>query len=112
LRPGISDSALAAFEERLQYPENAVPDRRPRVPGTKPAHGPLFPDDIGRLWVRVGEGPSGAWDVFAPDGVYLGQIPVPQAAGYQQAVVRGSRLALATVIDGVPTVIVYSLVGM
>ena len=106
-------SALAAFTE-LAATSSGTPDRRPRVPELKPAHGTLFVDDQDRIWVR-GATPAGAgpvWDVIAEDGRFLGQIQVPEPPTPNvRPAVRGGLLVLPTQVDGVPTVVVYDLVS-
>jgi hypothetical protein len=107
------DSALAAFAELTEALEGATPDRQPGVRQNKPAHGSIFVDDQDRVWVRVtaaaGEGP--AWDVIDADGRFLGQVEVPVSPTWANPAVRGDRLAVVTEIDGVPTVVVYRIVG-
>ena len=104
------DSALAAFSERAAT-SNGTPDRRPRVPELKPAHGTLFVDNQDRIWVR-GTAPAGAtpvWDVIGEDGRFLGQIQIPEFSSLRVFAERGDLVALPTQVDGVPTVVVYDL---
>lgn len=107
------DSASAAFRERVQEMGGLKPDREPRIPETKPAHGALFVDDEDRVWVRrtpdAGEDP--AWDVIDADGRFLGSVSVPVRLAFVTPVLRDNRLALVTEPDGVPIVVVYDLVG-
>lgn len=104
------DSALAAFRERTaQVMENGmVPDRDPRVPDVKPAHGGLFIDDRDRIWVFRANSPVPSWDVIAADGRFLGSV---SAISGTRAAVRNGRLAMATSEGGVPAVVVYDIVG-
>ena len=106
------DSALAAFDQRVEAAGGAVPERQPRVPTAKPAHGTLFIDDEDRIWVRgtpaSGESPS--WDVIAADGRFLGRVQIPDALSSVRPSMRGDRVAVATQVDGVPTVVVYDIV--
>lgn len=107
------DSALAVFGETAeQAAGGATPEREPRVPSTKPAHGALFVDDEGRTWVRrtpvLGAEPS--WDVIDTDGRLLGQVVIPISPTYVSPSLRGDRLAVAVSVDGVPGVIVFDLV--
>jgi len=46
------DSAIGDFREMAARAAGATPDREPRVPSTKPAHGMLFVDDRSHIWVR------------------------------------------------------------
>jgi hypothetical protein len=105
------DSALAAFQE-VGRMSGGEPDRRPRIPETKPAHGAIFVDDRGQLWVRRTDarGAAPAWDVLAADGRLLGQVAIPLSPGYVAPALRGDRLAIATMVDGVPTVVVYDVI--
>ncbi len=107
------DSAMAAWAEMAEAAGRATPDRQPRVRETKPAHGALFVDDRDRIWVRSDrEGGEPAWDVMGEDGRFFGQVLVPVAPSYVTPSVRGDRLALVTQVDGVPTVVVYRIVGV
>lgn len=104
------DSALAAFEERVEE-IGVQPDRRPRVPSVKPAHGAIFVDDEDRTWVRRTGDPAGgaAWDVIDVAGTYLGVVEVPVRPGFVPPVFRDGRLAVVTEEEGVPTVVVYAV---
>jgi hypothetical protein len=106
------DSALATFRERRTYAADAEPDREPSVADVKPAHGGLFVDDAGHIWVDRTRGPADppAWDVIDAAGRLLGTVTSPVQGGYVQPSVRGDRLAIATEIDEVPAVIVYDVV--
>ena len=105
------DSALAAFDQMVEAAGGATPERQPRVPTAKPAHGALFVDDEDRIWVRGtpagGERPS--WDVIAADGRFLGRVRIPDPLSFVRPSVRGDRVAVATQVDGVPTVVVYDI---
>ncbi|HSM09158.1 MAG TPA: 6-bladed beta-propeller [Gemmatimonadota bacterium] len=107
------DSAMAAWEEMAERTRGATPDRQPRVRETKPAHGALFVDDRDRIWVQASRAEAGpAWDIFGEDGRFLGQVSVPLPPGFPTPSVRNDRLALVTELDGVPTVVVYRIVGL
>lgn len=106
------DSALAAFRETAeQAAGGATPEREPRVPSTKPAHGAVFVDDEGRTWVRrtpvLGAAPS--WDVIDDHGRLLGQVAMPIPPTFVSPSLRGDRLAVAVSVDGAPGVIVFDL---
>jgi hypothetical protein len=106
------DSAVAFIEKIAGSLGGAVPDRRPNPRATKPAHGQIFVDDRDRTWVW-GVPPAGgtpAWEVFGADGRYLGPVPVPDPPAFLPPVLRGSRMAVASEVDGYPVVIVYDLV--
>ncbi|MFV1988304.1 MAG: hypothetical protein ACC682_13565, partial [Gemmatimonadota bacterium] len=70
------DSALAAFRQRAGQEDGLEPDREPRIPETRPAHGALFVDDEDRIWVRrtVAAGAAPAWDVIDAEGRFLGSV--------------------------------------
>lgn len=85
-----------------------------RVPSVKPAFGAPFFDDRGYLWVRAtrsGDEPA-AFDIFDPDGRYLGQVEEPEAINFQRPLVVGDRL-YAVVRDDldIPYVMRARLVG-
>jgi hypothetical protein len=88
----------------------------PDIPRTKPAYREILTGADGRIWVSL-SAPSvsrtvngrTSWsqplvfDVFEPDGRYIGQVPIP--AGTAPQVMRGDYLwASATDADGVPRV--------
>jgi hypothetical protein len=102
-----ADSALAAFRNVAEMAGGARPEREPRVANHKPAHGAVFVDDQDRTWVASGRG---SWDVFDAAGRYLGPVPSP-SPGYVRDI-RAGHVALATSVDGVPTVIVYEVKGL
>lgn len=106
------DSALTAFNQMVEVAGGATPERQPRVPRAKPAHGALFVDDEDRMWVRgtPASGESPWWDLIAADGRFLGQLLIPVPLSFVRPSVRSDRVAIATQVDGVPTVVVYDIV--
>lgn len=104
------DSALKGFQDLVnQYAADATPDRDPRVPANRPAHGRIFADDQGFIWVAHSD--SNDWDVIDAAGRYLGSValpPLPPWAG--TPVRRGNLLAMASEIDDLPVVIVYEII--
>jgi len=105
------DSALAAFRG-LAGALEATPDRQPDARSTRSAHGNVFVDDQDRTWVRSIQ-PAHippAWDVFAADGVFLGQVLIPDLPTLPSPVIRDGRMAVVTEADGYPSVVVYDLV--
>ncbi len=74
-----------------------------RIPDTKPAFERLTVDDRGDLWVRPGGAPAGLYDVFDPEGRYLGVVHAGVNLKYQRPLIRGDHL-YAAVVDtlGVP----------
>jgi len=103
------DSALADFQQLLQRAGGATPDRQPRVASHKPAHGPLFVDDQSRIWVRrTSTDTAATWDIFDASGRLSGAVTIPLQPGFLPPVVRGDRLAVATMVDGIPAVVVFA----
>ena len=105
------DSSIAAFDDMIAEAGGATPDRRPSVPSVKPAHGVIFVDDADRTWVRGYDQADAKWDVFDSDGRFLGPVSITDWPGFVRPAVRGARIAVATDIGGVPTVVVSELVG-
>ena len=106
------DSAIAAFRELAGRVPGAMPDREPRVPSTKPAHGMLFVDDRSHIWVwrTPARSEPPAWDAFDDAGRLLGQVASPVAPTFIPPSVRGDLMAVVTRVDDVPTVVVYDIV--
>lgn len=112
----VSAAERAAATDELEpfISEGGNPDLK-RIPGTKPAFGSLFTDPGGHLWVTalVPEGEADAWDIFRPDGRYLGQVEKPAGiAPFEIPLVDGDRL-YAVVRDEleVPYVVRYRITG-
>lgn len=64
-----------------------------RVPGHKPAYQRIEVSDDGHLWVRptlAERGEGDAWDVFDPDGRYLGRVRTAYSLG--RVHFRGGRI--------------------
>jgi hypothetical protein len=105
------DSVLTAFQELVES-SGGTPERQPRVPDTKPAHGPILLDEQNRLWVQrlpaAGEAPR--WDVLGSEGDYVGHVRLPMVVNAVLRSVRADRVAVSAELAGVPTVIVYDLV--
>jgi hypothetical protein len=85
----------------------ATAAREPEVRSTKSAHGNVFVDDQDRTWVRSVQSieTPPAWDVFAADGLVLGQGPIPDLPTFPGPVVRGGRMAVVTAADGYPALV-------
>lgn len=70
-----------------------------RIPDTKPAYGAFTTDDAGNLWV-IATGESDApqvWDVFDPEGRYLGAVTTDLRFGlYPRPVFRDGFLYAVT----------------
>lgn len=136
--PEEAEAHLRAAEAQVRIMDR-LPDWRwngPPVPEAKRAYTSLLPDRSGRLWVeRMGPGyavpgcdleialrqpradscwaEQRVWDVFGPDGRYLGEVPAPAGSnGYalMSAFIEDERVALALPDDeGNPRVVVYRL---
>jgi sugar lactone lactonase YvrE len=86
-----------------------------RIPDTKAAFGRFFEDPDGYLWVlaTVAEDEPRRFDVFDPEGRYLGPVEAPEGLGFMTLpVVRGDRF-YAVVQDEleVPYVALYRIEG-
>ena len=65
-----------------------------RIPSTKPAYAGFFEDEDGYLWVRpeLAEADGRPFDVFDPEGRYLGRTALPDGIeSLQLHAVRGGR---------------------
>ncbi len=78
-RVPVSDSVL----DKMLGPESfavkqcgPIPERS-QVPKMKPAWRDLYADSAGNLWVHRSGVPRASFDVYAPDGQRLGQVPDP-----------------------------------
>jgi hypothetical protein len=109
-------SVAVSSEERAQAVEDLGEDAThpkmdlSRIPAAKPFFRRLIPDDAGDLWVlREGEGELWSFDVFAPDGSYLGPVEVPVVPSlYPPPVVRDDRLVVVTTDEfDTQSVVVY-----
>lgn len=82
------------------------------IPTTAPAFRSFQEDGTGRLWVNVtphGDRGRLVWDLFGPDGAWLGTAVAPFTA-YDLAI-RGDRLVAARVDeDGLTAVTLYRIV--
>jgi hypothetical protein len=111
------DSVIASLEEWARPGPNmggrvSGPLDYGLIPAVKPAFRGMVVDDRGHLWVAATEsGPGGRWDVFDPEGRYLGTVameldvfPLPRIRGNTVVGVRRDEL-------DVPQVVVYRLEG-
>jgi len=105
------DSGMARMRPFVQM--GGVPDRS-RIPDVKPPITRLWVDDRGYLWTERSN-PEGApagtlFDVFDPEGRYLGEVRAPLAL--QTVLVRGPALyATATGEDDVPVIVRFRIRG-
>ncbi len=85
-----------------------------RAPSTKPAFTSIQVDDRGYVWVEPSlQAGAPAFDVFDPEGLYVGRVTLPAAVGRVfNPVVRGDRL-YAFMLDEmeVPSVVGFRLEG-
>lgn len=85
-----------------------------KIPSVKPAFGSPFFDDQGYLWVRATRtaDETDRFDVFDPEGRYLGQVFAPEGQWFQNPVVKGDEVyAVVTDEMDVPYVVRSRLVG-
>jgi hypothetical protein len=86
---------ITRHRQNLGGVEQSEIDRVFRVgdlPATVPAFIGLATDDIGTIWVKLDEGDDSLhshFDLFSPDGIYLGPVRAP-------VVLRGSGLSVWT----------------
>lgn len=113
------DSVVASLEEWSRPGPNmggrvSGPLDYGRIPAVKPAFHGVVVDDRGYVWVAAtpaDAGRGGPWDVFDPEGRYLGPVameldvfPLPRIRGGTVVGVRRDEL-------DVPQVVVYRLEG-
>jgi len=85
--------------------------RRDQLPRSLPAHGPIFVDAEGWLWVRAYSDASEgdvSWDVFDASGRLRCAVSLP-AALYPREIGRDFLLGVSTDADGVEQVQLYRL---
>jgi len=88
---------LATFTEQLP---TLLDDLLAYLPPAKPPLQTLFVDDRDRLWVQraVPRGTPPSWNVFSPDGEFLGSVRAPAGleASFLEPRVVGERIYLIT----------------
>jgi hypothetical protein len=99
-------------------PRKGSPADLSRIPAVKPAFETFVVDDRGYLWVartadagrRLGQ-PT-VFDIFDPEGRFLGSLDLPIATTNPTPLIRSER-AVGVAIDslGVATILVYRLAG-
>ncbi|MDE2761698.1 MAG: hypothetical protein OXQ94_04040 [Gemmatimonadota bacterium] len=86
-----------------------------KLPNRYPAYESLHVSAGGEIWVRrvLAAGRFG-FDVFAPDGQYLGQPEVPQDLGLMSIrVIKGNSIyAIRTNADGLDQIVRFDVAGM
>jgi hypothetical protein len=86
---------------------------RSRIPSTRPVFEDLIVDDEAHLWVRMVTADDVTFDVFDPEGRYLGPVSTPdRLALHPRPVIRGNKL-YAVVRDSldVPYIVRYAVLG-
>ncbi|MYA11734.1 MAG: hypothetical protein F4087_12355 [Gemmatimonadetes bacterium] len=100
-----SDADEAEVRERIER-YHQVPLR-----DSLPAYTDILFAEEGEVWARryrFADAPVARWDVFAPDGVYLGRVAVPTSFRIEE-VSRGQALGVATDELGVERVQIREL---
>jgi hypothetical protein len=85
-----------------------------RIPATRPAWAGFWLDDRGYLWVRPARADAAetAFDVFDPEGRYLGEVSFGTTRVASAALIRGDRVYFVTRDEmDVPYVVVGRLAG-
>lgn len=108
----VTEEAKDSAMERLQYfvDQGGSVDRS-RIPDVMPPFTQLRVDEDGYVWTRLSQPPGAAaarWDVFDPEGRYLGTVTLPQATQFF-VVRRGKLYAVVPDEDGVATVVRYRI---
>ena len=90
----------------------AVRSQLRRIPSHKPYFRALFTDDAGRIWAqRYGDDDASLFDVFDPDGTFLGGVTLPERVR-RPVLIRGGDLYATVLDDGVPRVVRYRVDGV
>ncbi|MBA4160231.1 MAG: 6-bladed beta-propeller [Gemmatimonadetes bacterium] len=85
-----------------------------RIPATKPAFGRFFTDEAGYLWVSStrAESENSGYDIFDPEGRYLGHVSSDLQIGYLRPMIRnGSMYAVVQDEMEVPYVVRLRIEG-
>jgi hypothetical protein len=101
LTPAERDSAVASIQDMLQRRGSTSRLDWSQIPDVRPAIANLFLSDEGDLWVQAAtvEPDFSTWDVYAPDGAYLGTAVARfRPLEWVRPTVRGDRF-WAVVID-------------
>jgi len=91
------DSAIAGME---WFTKQGGKVDRSRFPGVKPATRSFHVADDGYLWVEPVTADRAdrdrVFDIFDPEGRYLGRIRLPFSAGYPPPIIRGDMILAVT----------------
>lgn len=133
--PGERENARARTTWDMRQTEPGWEWDGPAIPDTKPAYRRVWADEEGRIWVQLytegeripegqleeregsGDQPSDRWreplafDLFEPDGTYLGAVPAPRGLQTSPRPVARDETVWAVVRDEleVPYVVRYRL---
>jgi hypothetical protein len=105
------EEALGRYEWFTQQGGKLDPSK---VPSVKPAFSGPFFDDRGYLWINGSRaaGEPDAYDIFDPDGRYLGQITAPEGVSMQRPLVLGDTYYSVVTDDlDIPYVMRARIVG-
>lgn len=119
--PAWTDEDLAAYAQGTTSAELDEAGLRELVesyedlplPPTLPAYMELMYADTGELWARryaLPGGPMVRWDIFGPEGHYLGRVDIPASFRIEE-VSRGQVLGVATDDLGVERAQLFDLVA-
>ena len=103
------DSGVARLRSFVQ--QGGVVDRS-KIPDAKPPITQFWLDDQGYLWTRLSrpENASGTlFDVFDPEGRYLGEVLAPLAL--QTVLIRGTALYAVATVEEVPVIVRFRIRG-
>ena len=111
----ISDSAwtagtadFAAF--KAKYPGAPCEPAGFERPSAQPAFRAFRWDDEGRLWVEARTADGYRFDLFGPDGGFLGSVPAPDRDDEVPWYVRAGRLhTVRTDEDGTQAVVIHAV---
>jgi len=91
------DSAVAGME---WFTKQGGKVDRSRFPGVKPATRSFYVADDGHLWVEPTTADRAdqdrVFDIFDPEGRYLGRVRLPFSMGYPPPVIRGDMIVAVT----------------
>ena len=78
--PDWASDTLAAIARRLHESDPSGTIERDELPRNQPFYNFLLVDAAGFLWVArqgLGYAPATRYEIFAPDGVYVGSLTIP-----------------------------------
>jgi hypothetical protein len=91
------DAALESFRAfRERWPSASCEPRAVSPPAEKAAISDLLVDVRGRIWVEVAARGGNRWEILAPDGSPLGQLPAFSRSGRAPPFLGDGRVAYVT----------------